>query len=77
MRTTPSHCPECGNAPKLVLEKVYAETHLQPADANGEIDFNGHRGIDILWDSLTPEVIDGKVTLRCAAYHVWLADMKS
>jgi hypothetical protein len=55
---------------------MYAETGLQPADSNGETEFDNGRGIEVLWDSVSPALLDGKVKVRCAARHEWLAEMR-
>jgi hypothetical protein len=77
MKLTPSRCPVCAADPKLILETIYAETGLQPTDSNGETEFENGRGIQVLWDSVRPALLDGKVKVRCAASHEWLAEMRS
>lgn len=76
MRFTPSKCPECGLDPKLILESLYAQTGLEPADANGDIEFDNYRGVEILWDSLAPAVVEGHVRLSCTRGHHWHATLE-
>jgi hypothetical protein len=66
----------CSSAPNVILETVYLETGLQAPDLDGKIEFDDSRGCEVMWDSLTPAVVHGKVTLRCVAHHEWLAQVE-
>ena|SRR5438876_11109563 len=73
MKLTPARCPQCGLDADWILETVYVMTKLAPVAWNGETDW----GYDdeVLWNSVEPKLIDGKVTLHCVEGHEWLAEM--
>jgi hypothetical protein len=77
MKLTPYSCPECGRDARYIIETVATATPLDPVDQEGRSDPDWFRGIEILWDSIRPEVVDGKVTVSCAKYHEWRADMQA
>ncbi len=75
MRLTPLQCPECGAAPRKIIETVEVATRLTTAGTEAEFDFEAYGGCEVLWDSQRPALINGKVTLWCAGHHSWLARM--
>lgn len=71
MRFKPSKCPECGEPPEGMREKLYGLALLTGSDELG-FDYAGETEVD--WDSQETVVEGGLVTLQCANAHAWHAE---
>jgi hypothetical protein len=76
MKLTPSKCPTCGGDANWILETVHVMSGVYPVGENEESDWSESKR-EVLWDSVHPTLIDGKVTAHCVEEHKWLAEMKS
>ena len=71
MKYKPDRCPECGQEPAYILERLLGLAMLEPDDQGG-YDYTGDT--EVLWDE-QDTIIDfkGRVALQCSKYHEWEA----
>ncbi len=76
MKLTPCRCPTCGRDVRYLFEKMTAVMPLEPVNADGTSDIDGDRGVALEWDTIEPDIENGKVTVSCGKYHQWLAELQ-
>jgi hypothetical protein len=71
MRFDPCQCPRCGEGPSRILATVETVTRLDQLE-DGSFEFDDGA---VSWETQTPLITEGKVTLYCRHHHGYVSEL--
>jgi hypothetical protein len=66
---TKPRCPECGERPANIEERMLTNMRLMPMPTEGEYAYTGEYDDDC--ESVEPNIVNGQVALYCDNEHQW------